>query len=154
MRTIGYGIVEATGVGGVVVTGDGGGVPESQAQRSLAATSEGGACSNVVNLEDVQFDAGAYMEEFTGLPDDAASRPDVVAGQQNWADCMDRAGHPFQSSVEAFDFVESEFMSIDSNDPGAIAALADEELRIATADANCFDENLRPLLTNIENEQP
>ena len=62
---------------------------------------------------------------------------------------MKSLGYQFNSPIDAFNYIEAKFFTIGS-DVQDIAALAEEEIRIGTADLDCFNKHLEPIVRELE----
>lgn len=63
---------------------------------------------------------------------DVASSPEAKTTQEKWRVCMRRAGYPYQSTFAAKDSLKKRYAS-----DGVTAALQNEEIATAVADAKC-----------------
>lgn len=152
MRDVGYGIVESEGYRGVVVSVRGGEYPAAQADGIVAATAEGGACSDHVNSIDVQEELQVLTDDLLRIPPEVAQDRRMVDAQVAWRECMDSRGYPFGSSIDAFSYIQEKFDTLPDNNAAAKSALAAEEREVATADAECFDEHVQSAIEEVMSE--
>ena len=65
---------------------------------------------------------------------------------------MRRQGHSFATPIEAFDYIESKFYALQSDSEEVVelkAAVAEEEIRIATADLECYIAHVQPVVIEL-----
>ena len=148
IRTVGYGIVDGEAGAGVQVFVSSGGLPAAQREAFEASVSAGGECGHRLNYVDIQ----QVVQKYQDMPPEADERvladPKFIEAQNNWTKCMKNLGYQFNSPIEAFSYIESKSFAIGS-DPEDIAALAEEEVRIATADLDCFNKHLDPIVREL-----
>ena len=155
MRRSGYGIVSGDGYRGAVASVTGGHFASSDSAGIERASADNGVCAGAINAIDVQLEIQQLVGDFDRLPDSLPSDPRFLAAMSEWRACMDDRGFPFDSPVAAFRYVESEFAAL--SEPvtaDALDALGAEERRIATADGECFDENVNEIVATIIEESP
>ncbi len=149
IRTVGYGIVDGEAGSGVQALVSGGEVPEAQREAFEESVSSGGECENQLNFIDIQ----QLIQEYQNMPPKVDERvladPEFIEAQNNWRKCMKSLGYQFNSPIDAFNYIESKFFTVGS-DTQDIASLAEEEIQIATADLDCFDQHLDPIVGESE----
>lgn len=149
IRTVGYGIVDGEAGAGVEASVSSGGVRETQREAFEYAVSPGGECADQLNYVDIQ----QVVQEYQDMPPDVDDRvladPRFIEAQNNWRSCMKSLGYQFNSPIDAFGYIESKHLAVGSNSE-EIAKLKDEEVRIATADLDCYTQYLDPILTEFE----
>lgn len=148
IRTIGYGIVDGEGGAGVEATVTGGHVPEAQRAAYRASVSAGGECESSLNYVDIQHVVQEYQDIPPELDEKALADPRFIEAQNGWRRCMKGLGYQFDSPIDAFNYIESKLFAIGS-DPENIATLAKEEIRIATADLDCYNQHLDPVVRDL-----
>ena len=149
IRTVGYGIVDGEAGAGVQAIVTGGDLPEAQREAFEESTSSGGACENQLNFVDIQQVVQEYQDMPPGVDERVLADPGFIEAQNNWRRCMKSLGYQFNSPIDAFNYIEAKFFTIGS-DVQDIAALAEEEIRIATADLDCFNKHLDPIVRELE----
>ncbi len=148
IRTVGYGIVDGEAGAGVQVFVSSGDLPAAQREAFEASVSPGGGCGNRLNYVDIQQVVQEYQDMPPRVDDRVLADPEFIEAQNNWRKCIKSLGYQFNSPIDAFNYIESKFFTI-GLDPEDIAALAEEEVRIATADLDCFNKHLDPIVREL-----
>lgn len=149
IRTVGYGIVNGDGGSGVQAVVRGGGVPEAQREAYIKSTSPGGECESKVNYVDIQqVIQEGYQDAPVGIDERDLADPRFIEAQNNWRRCMKSLGYQFNSTIDAFNYIELKHFSIgeDSTDR---SDLIEEEVDIATADLECYNEYVDPVVREL-----
>ena len=149
IRTVGYGIVNGEAGAGVQAIVIGGDIPAAQREAFEQSVSPGGECEDQLNYVDIQQVVQEYQDMPPGVDDRVLADPEFIEAQNNWRKCMKSLGYQFNSPIDAFNYIESKFFTIGS-DPEDIAKLAEEEVRIATADLDCFNKHLDPIVRELK----
>lgn len=148
IRTVGYGIVDGEAGAGVQAIVTGGNVPAAQREAYRLSIGSGGECESQLNFVDIQ----QVVQEYQDMPPEVDERvladPGFIEAQNNWRRCIRSRGYEFNSPVDAFNYIESKLFTV-GNDPQALASLAEEEIRIATADLDCYNQHLDPFIRTL-----
>jgi len=149
LRRFGYGIYNNEGSAGVSVASRGGSVPHDQQAMVVEALSPGGACEAAANDIDVQVNLQKAADELANFPPRLMADQRMIAAMTAWRRCMKRRGYPFVSSEAAFDYV-ADLASRAQSQSQRTEELRLEEIAIATADADCFDQEVRSVALALQ----